>query len=48
MSRDELREYEEAADKICGECINDDGGECDKCWVLWTLDRLRDDVREEA
>ena len=31
MSIEELREYEEAADKLCGECLNDDGSECAKC-----------------
>jgi hypothetical protein len=48
MTHEEFREYEDAADKLCGECLNNDGDECDKCWVRRTLDRLRDNVREEA
>lgn len=48
MSKDELREYEIAADKICGECVNDDGDECDRCRVRLTLDRLRDAMKEES
>ena len=47
MTREEYREYEDASDIICGqcmECIDEDGEPngaiCDSCPVRKTLDRL--------
>lgn len=41
MKREELREYEDAVDKVCIRCLNTDGKVCDWCYVRKTLDFLK-------
>lgn len=43
MSEMEWREYSDAVDKVCIECLYETGKECESCMVRKTMDRLAEE-----